>query len=116
MVTYHLNFIIAIYPSTMDKIAFCGWYLDCDVSLMSETSSISRKSLPTVHIYHVIDVQLLLTGPTTSNFGMSATCYNNNFFLCVNGVLMLLLLLAGDVETNPGPSGKYLTFSWVLGV
>jgi hypothetical protein len=101
-------YYIALYPSTMDQITFCSWHLSCDTSLMFETSSIcSLSGSTTVHVSHDIDMQLLLTGPTTSNFGMSATCYNN-IILCISGVLMLLLLLAGDVETNPGPSGKFL--------
>jgi hypothetical protein len=76
---------------------------------MFETSSTcSSSGATTVHVYHVTDMQLVLTGPTTRNFGVSATC----IILCVSGVLMLLLLLAGDVETNPGPSGKYLKFLW----
>ena len=95
-------------PSSMDLTTF--WCFDHDISLKefesSFTCNLITLSGATSVSFPVIDMQLLLTWPPASYSAMYATCYN--IILCISGVLMLLLLLAGDVETNPGPTGKYM--------
>ena len=91
-------------PTSVNQVTF--WCFDHDISLKFESSICNSTSLcrTTTGSHPIIDVQLL-TGPSASYSAMYTMLYTVT--LCISGVLILLLLLAGDVETNPGPTGKY---------
>ena len=94
-----------MHSSAMDQLTL--WHFDQDNSRQLN-SSIWRVSCC---IY--TDMQLLLTGP--SNSSVYVACYSNTD-LCISTVLMLLLLVAGDVETNPGPTDRYDMYPYCLSV
>ena len=103
------SLFVAMCLSSMDRITF--WCFDRDILFKFESLSICNSTTlsgDTTVSYPVIDMELFVTGPLPSYSAMYAKCYVVT--LCINGVLMLLLLLAGDVETNPGPTGKYVCY------
>ena len=94
-----------MYSSSMDQITLWYVYYDNGSRLKTQSSNCGISTTIWTVSHPIRDMQLLLTVPRASSTSAYAACYTVT--LCsISAVLVLLLLLAGDIETHPGPTGK----------
>ena len=72
--------------------------------------SITGK-LPRVDAFSVEGCVLLLH-KTISSVESSSTMMGSSLIFSVTEFFKLLLLLAGDIESNPGPEGEYVVYCY----
>ena len=74
-----------------------------------EMKSITGK-LPRVDVFSVEGCVLLLHNKPISSVGSSSTMMGSSLIFSVTEFFKLLLLLAGDIESNPGPEGECVVY------
>ena len=76
-----------------------------------EMKSITGK-LPRVDVFSVEGCVLLLHNKTISGVELSSTMMGSSLISSVTEFFKLLLLLAGDIESNPGPEGECVVYCY----
>ena len=95
-----------MHSSSVDQITLWSFDHNNSSNLESVYSPIWTSLSGATTVYPIVDMRRLLRGPSASNASIYVACCIVT--LCSSVVSMLLLLLAGDVESNPGPTGKYM--------